>query len=216
MTLTVRDLTAGYRSADWGRNGYLGERRSALSADGYNLSRWWRPGYAEKLVARADERILAVANGQGWTAEELFDWTNSYPGRYYGMAWFGDDLKPAELEARIAPYLCRVPAEEPPLRSPGRRRGWRRKVYLSDVWDLGRGRKPGVSFEHLKRVIFVRLNATGWPASKRDVRDLVDALARAGDEERFDRLWKLIYDLAAEDRVWIDLVSPIPAEAAAA
>jgi hypothetical protein len=85
-TLTVADIEAGYEHDGWLGFGYLGERRFAIAAV--------RSGEREFVnVTAADELVLRIANEQGWTPEQLFDWANSKLGRWYGDVTLGcEDL----------------------------------------------------------------------------------------------------------------------------
>lgn len=62
----------------WLGFGYLGERRSALDDSDPECPA--RP----QAVADADAWILARANRDGWTYDELFEWANSKYGRWFG------------------------------------------------------------------------------------------------------------------------------------
>lgn len=99
--LTIADITASYDNPHWLGFGYLNERRYAL-IDGDT-----GPAQPDR-VAEADARLLAAANEQGWTAEELFDWLNSKPGRWYGEGWFGFHGDPENAERVARDYLHRV------------------------------------------------------------------------------------------------------------
>ena len=75
--LTTADLDSMYRNDEWEGFGYLGGRRIA-TAEGK---------LAE--VTEADARVLADANVNGLTAEELFAWANSKKGRWFADCMFG-------------------------------------------------------------------------------------------------------------------------------
>jgi len=88
--LTVDDIERGYDDDRWGGWGYLGERqRSMVTARG------------RKQAEHADARVLLYANEQGWTPEDLFQWTNSTYGRHFGDAFFGWDREPTAAEEAL-------------------------------------------------------------------------------------------------------------------
>jgi hypothetical protein len=89
-TLTQADIEAGYDRPEWANFGYLGERQSFLTSTDPEA-----PARPDR-VAAADARLLAEANARGWTAEQLFEWANSKPGRWYGDLWFGNDGTPSD------------------------------------------------------------------------------------------------------------------------
>lgn len=70
-TLTIDDLEAGYDHDNWGGFGYLGTRQ-----DGMGKAK-------NRAIIRAlDDRLLAYANEHGWTADDLFTFTDSKRGRW--------------------------------------------------------------------------------------------------------------------------------------
>ena len=81
--LTTADLLAGYTRDEWAGHGYLGERQSALDTSDPDC-----PPRAAQVEA-ADGWIVAEANRRGWTADQLFYWTNSKHGRWFADAAFG-------------------------------------------------------------------------------------------------------------------------------
>lgn len=66
-SLTVADIEAGYDHADWLGWGYLNGRNHLEAID----------------MERADAIVLEYANAHGWSAERLFVWLNSRPGRHF-------------------------------------------------------------------------------------------------------------------------------------
>lgn len=94
-TLTIDDIEAGYEHDDWQGHGYLGARQHTATT---------RKGRAR--VDAADEALLARANAQGWTADELFAFVNSKAGRWYGedatgTSGFLDEHTVAEMAACV-------------------------------------------------------------------------------------------------------------------
>lgn len=87
-TLTTDDIEAGLDHPDFGGFGYLGERS--------------RQGRAAQ--DRGDAVVLREANARGWDREQLFAWTNSRDGRWFGDNAFGgwDD---ADLDRHTASYF---------------------------------------------------------------------------------------------------------------
>lgn len=90
--LTVEDLLAGYNNPEWNGHGYLAERRTALESTDPEC-----PPQPER-VAQADAHVVAEANRLGWTRRDLFEWSDSRPGRFYGDAWFGGATE-AQIES---------------------------------------------------------------------------------------------------------------------
>lgn len=78
--LTVADIEAAYDHADWQGWGYL-RGRNDLAGD---------------VRIAADAVVLDYANEHGWTAERLFVWMNSRPGRHFAddpfASWAGSCL----------------------------------------------------------------------------------------------------------------------------
>jgi len=112
--LTVDDIEAGYlheshdgRCDGWLGFGYLGERRH------------WP---ADIRRENADAAILAVANLNRWTAERLFTWLNSKPGRWYGDMTLGSsdgrDFGPIAGQMMRARNGTTVPAQDIAAASP--------------------------------------------------------------------------------------------------
>lgn len=85
-----------------------------------------------------------------------------------------------------------------------RRTGWRRTVAVHPEFH-----DPGLDFPTRRDAIVARLRDSGWPATNPAVADLVDQLARTGDEAEFDITWNEIYDTADADRTWIDTRGPL-------
>lgn len=71
--LTLDDLEAGYSNENWGGFGYLGARRDAYAT-----------AAGRAVFVPLDIAIVVKANAAHWSAERLFDWTNSIPGRWIG------------------------------------------------------------------------------------------------------------------------------------
>ena len=82
--LTTENLEAMYDDDRWLGFGYLGERRNALDSTDPES-----PAQPE-VVAIADAEAFGVANNLGFTHDQLFEWTNSRTGRYYGDCMFGN------------------------------------------------------------------------------------------------------------------------------
>lgn len=94
---TLADIEHGYDNEGWFGYGYLIRRSQALHSDDPEV-----PAQPER-VTEADTWLLTEANRQGWTAQEMFDWLNSKPGRVYGDLWFGGTLStdhPVEQQSR--------------------------------------------------------------------------------------------------------------------
>lgn len=90
-TLTVDDIEAGYADDRWGGFGYLNERQHAMAT-----------AAGRRDAAKADARILAYANAQGWTPEDLFQWTNSTYGRHFGDSFRGgESVVPTEAQEAL-------------------------------------------------------------------------------------------------------------------
>lgn len=83
--LTAADIEAGLDNPEWLGHGYLLERSHAN-----------RPAQD-----RGDAFLLREANARGWTAAELFTFTNSRVGRHFGDLVFGG-WNDAEVERQIA------------------------------------------------------------------------------------------------------------------
>lgn len=66
-TLTVGDIARGYEDDRWLGWGYLGGRRH-LDVETRD---------------RADAIVLDYANAHRWSADRLFEWMNSRPGRHF-------------------------------------------------------------------------------------------------------------------------------------
>ncbi len=82
--LTVADLLAGSTSPEWGGYGYLGAR-DELTAE---------------QQARGDAAIITYANREGWSAADLFEFTNSRQGRHFSdQVTFGETV--AKLVTRL-------------------------------------------------------------------------------------------------------------------
>jgi len=77
MELTPEIFDSFTRRDDWLGFGYLGSRRNELAM-----------GRAA-LVAEADEIVLNRLRERGLTQEELFEWSNSKRGRWFGDCYFG-------------------------------------------------------------------------------------------------------------------------------
>ena len=67
--LTIADLEACYDDERWGGWGYLGGRQQL----------------SEAQRADGDRQVLEYANSRGWSAERLFLWVNSRPGRHFAV-----------------------------------------------------------------------------------------------------------------------------------
>lgn len=79
---------------------------------------------------------------------------------------------------------------------------WDRKIRLAEVF-----RNEDMGFEQRRDAIVARLLASSWLRERGDYDDLSDLivdLGEAADVGEFDRVWDAIYDLADEDRVWIE------------
>jgi hypothetical protein len=79
---------------------------------------------------------------------------------------------------------------------------WDRKIRLGDIF-----RNESMTFEQRRDAIVARLRASAWLGSKDEFDNLVEAvdgLAHAEDAEEFDGWWDEIYDIADEERVWIE------------
>lgn len=74
----------------WLGFGYLGARRAELAR-------------RSEFVAEVDRRILAHAEREGWTDEQLFAWANSKLGRWLGDVTFGSvgEFTDAEWDRRV-------------------------------------------------------------------------------------------------------------------
>jgi hypothetical protein len=77
-------------------------------------------------------------------------------------------------------------------------RSWKRTVNLKGVW-----RNEAMTFEERRDAIIGRIRESGWQSE--DLDNAIDELAEAEDADDFNEVWDLIYDLADEERVWIDL-----------
>jgi hypothetical protein len=60
-----------------------------------------------------------------------------------------------------------------------------------------------MTFEEKRDAIIGRIRESGWQSE--DLDNALGELAEAEDAADFDEVWDLIYDLADEERVWIDL-----------
>lgn len=79
--LTTADIERMYDHEDWAGHGYLFERSYQDDAE---------------KVAAADAWALAAANEAGMTFEQMFEWANSKPGRWFGDCVFGGNGHHAE------------------------------------------------------------------------------------------------------------------------
>lgn len=79
---------------------------------------------------------------------------------------------------------------------------WLATIRLGDVW-----KNPELSFEERRDAIVSRIKSSNWYGEGDDLTlaDIVDGLSEAEDADDFDDAWDALYDLADEDRVWIDL-----------
>lgn len=106
--LTTDDI---HRAADddrWAGYGYLGERRNHFA--GAN-ERGLSPQLADAEITVADQIVIAHANAQGWTYEDLFAWANSKNGRYFADEIFGGMGQLADRLARVERFqLLALPA----------------------------------------------------------------------------------------------------------
>lgn len=98
--LTTADLDKARNDERWLGFGYLQGRDIALNSTDPECPA--RP----ELVAATDERIIADANAQGWTYEDLFGWANSKAGR-----WFADTAFGGGTYEQAARYLTKAEAE---------------------------------------------------------------------------------------------------------
>lgn len=84
--LSITDLEAGYDNPEWLGWGYLGGRAHLTPTEREN----------------ADRALLTFANEHNWSADWLFRWCNSKPGR-----WYADDPTSAHVPALFADNLGR-------------------------------------------------------------------------------------------------------------
>jgi hypothetical protein len=50
-----------------------------------------------RTIVAMDEMVVLMANKEGWTKEELFQFTNSKTGRYVVDCWMGGDKNRAQI-----------------------------------------------------------------------------------------------------------------------
>jgi hypothetical protein len=74
--LTLAEIDRGYDNPEWLGFGYLGERRHAAASI--------------RTVSTADKAVIRFANEEGWDEDQLFEWLNSKPGRWFGDLAFGN------------------------------------------------------------------------------------------------------------------------------
>lgn len=82
---------------------------------------------------------------------------------------------------------------------------WEYKIRLGDVW-----KNDELTFEQQRDAIVVRFRRSRWylmSGAHSDLHELIDELAEAEDAEDFDEAWVQIYNLADEDRAWIETVA---------
>lgn len=82
---------------------------------------------------------------------------------------------------------------------------WDRTVLLGGVF-----RNQEMTFEQRRDGIVAALRSSGWPrvaADPQGLAELFEELADTADGDSFDVVWDVVYDVANEDRVWIDTVS---------
>jgi hypothetical protein len=84
---------------------------------------------------------------------------------------------------------------------------WLYTIRLGDIW-----KNPDLTFKDHRDRIVERLSTSRWATETggedSDLADLLRQLGEATDEQEFDDVWTEIYDLADDDRAWIELYSP--------
>ena len=78
---------------------------------------------------------------------------------------------------------------------------WLYKIDLKDVWH-----NDELSFEEKRNEIVKRLRDSSWfkDSYSFELEDLIDWLELTGNVQEFDHQFRYIYDLADEDRTWIE------------
>lgn len=82
---------------------------------------------------------------------------------------------------------------------------WEYRIRLGDVW-----KNDELTFEQQRNAIVKRFKGSRWyrtTGDGSDLHDLVEELADAEDVDDYDEAWKYIYDLADQDRAWIETVA---------
>jgi hypothetical protein len=77
---------------------------------------------------------------------------------------------------------------------------WDRVIRLPHFHD------ETMTFEQRRDATVEIIRQSGWRSDGR-LEELLEELAGAIDAEDFDSAWDEIYDLADEDRVWIDTIA---------
>lgn len=79
---------------------------------------------------------------------------------------------------------------------------WDRKISFADVFH-----NEDMTFEQRRDAIVARLRGSSWLKGRDEfdnIVEAVDGLAGAEDAGEFDGWWDEIYDIADEERVWIE------------
>jgi hypothetical protein len=80
---------------------------------------------------------------------------------------------------------------------------WDRTIQLGDVFH-----NEDMTFEQRRDAIVARVRESGWRIDG-VLEDLLEELSDAEDSEEFGEQWDEIYDLADEDRVWIETIAQL-------
>lgn len=76
---------------------------------------------------------------------------------------------------------------------------WRYTLRVSDVW-----KSETLSFEQQRDKIVGRLKRHVWYQENEELREVVSGITTATTAKEFDEWWRIVYDLADEDRVWVE------------
>ena len=95
--LTVQDLDLMKNEDEWLGYGYLGERDNVH----YGVQSGERKATDAARMDAVDQMVIAHANANGFTYEELFTWANHANGRHFvdRMLGWSDDIQFAWVEA---------------------------------------------------------------------------------------------------------------------
>ena len=84
-------------------------------------------------------------------------------------------------------------------------RPWKHHIDVHDIWQ-----DDTIEFKERRDKIVERIEASSaWDKDDETIVDLLDELAYTDHEGEFDCVWDAIYDWADDNRVWIELWTPV-------
>lgn len=84
---------------------------------------------------------------------------------------------------------------------------WKYKIMLSDVFH-----NETMTLPEIRDTIVKRIRRSRWFKDQEEHSDLevlLDDLAKSTSAAEFDDTWNEIYELANDERAWIDTMSPM-------